>query len=448
MTTAADIRDAVVSFDVLEEKIRSSKSEKSVRNYVAVINRLRTFTGLEYIALCDISPEFVSRFENYLLSSGVTPSSANYFKMILRAIFKDEFGKKRQAEFKAAFKDVASTNTAETCALTFRDITYLLSLGLDGKLYLEKIRDVFFFCVYGGGMTYAALKRSTDSQTRLTRHQRALAERFVNTYECDFFRFVSALSEENYSKGLSVIGGMSGIRHRLTPASARDAYKTIAASVDINQDLIGLTAADETETASLLNNDEIIAIRETVSDRLWDIRPRWYAMRCYGIEPEDMILKIKDADISGCDDTFETFVAPRPAGKTIPGSTASVIGTLLFFRCSPSTASEIRKSVKDTAWVYTLAGTSVPAQISPSEMRTFMLLCEVGEGSVSYHFPQAGGQISPVMIGQQAEIIDGDFVGHVGIVSALSDNKYKVAITFTTLCATITAEVPVDFIKV
>lgn len=449
MTNVIDIQLPVVSFDSLESKIRASKSEGSVRSYLAVVNRLRSFTGLNDIALSDITPDFVDRFESYLLDSGVTQSSANHFKMILRAMFKDEFGKDHRPEFRSAFRNVSSVNSVGSRRLTAEDVRRLRNLSLTDKNYLEKIRAVFLFCVCGGGMSYNDLKTVDFASESLTRHQWAVVEKFRKKYDCDFAKFVAALSEENYSKGLAAIGEIAGLRLHIGSASAADAWTALAAETDINPCLIECASAysESDRLIPALDEEDITGIRETVSDRIWNLAPKWYAMRCYGVKPDEMIDRISKSDILDKHDVFDTFVAPRPEGKRIAGSTTSVIETLLFFRCSPPTAVAVRNAVKDTAWVYTLAGTAVPAQISAVEMRIFMILCDVGGGSVSYHFPQSDERMPEIRIGQQAQITDGDFTGYVGIVSALPDNKYKVAVTFTTLCATITAEIPVEFIK-
>lgn len=449
MTSTVDIQSAVVSFADLERKIRATKSESSARNYIAVVNRLRSYTGRGELTLSEMTPGFVAGFSDYLLRSGVTQSSVNHFKMILRAIFKDEFGRDRAADFKKAFRGVSSVNNAPVKLLTFDDVKKIYKLKVDDNPYFQKLIDAFLFCVFGGGLTFAELKAWDGDADCLIRHQSAIMQRFNDRYGSDFRTFVKMLGHDNYSRGLSAIADMAGIDAILSPDSAQEAWTALAVKADIDMDFIAELASRPAEVRlkSGLKSDEYKNLREAVADRLCDMRPRWYAMRCYGVDPDEMAERIRTSGVLNEYDVFETFVAPEPQGKVKAGQASAVIGTMLFFRCSPTAAIDIRRAVRDHAWVYTLAGTSIPAQISAGEMKTFMLLCDVSAGALSYHFPQAGDASPMIEIGQRAQIVDGAFTGYVGIVSALPDNKYKVIVTFTTLCATITAEVPMDFVK-
>ena len=80
-------------------------------------------------------------------------------------------------------------------------------------------------------------------------------------------------------------------------------------------------------------------------------------------------------------------------------------------------------------------------------MKTFMLLCEVSEGTLTYHFPDIQSKTEDLTIGREVKVTNGNFCGQVGVIKELPNNKYKVTLIFTSLCAKITAEVPVDFIR-
>lgn len=119
---------------------------------------------------------------------------------------------------------------------------------------------------------------------------------------------------------------------------------------------------------------------------------------------------------------------------------------MYFFNCTISTAINIRKAVRDKCWVYTLAGTSIPAQISDSEMKTFMLLCDVSEGLLTYYFPETISLDQDFIIGREAKVTNGNFCGKVGIIKELNNNKCQVVMSFEGLCAKVVAEIPKDFL--
>lgn len=441
MTTQA------ISIAEIGQKVETEKSPNSARYYHAMLKRLRAYNGCDTIELSAVTSEYVAGFADYLLRQGVAPSTIGQMLKFFRATFKGLFGSEGASDFKDAFKGVSSANETATNLTDVNDIRTLVQSELP-EMFFAKIRDVFMFCFYGGGLTLEMLK-ATDCTSPALPQQRLIVDNFEKTYGITFGDSVAALSETQYAKGLDAAAYAMRLRHPLTPVSAADGWAAAALTIGLPAERIASTVAVPTAyckhimAAESTSPQQRIAALRAVADSIADTRHHWYVMRCFDDTPADTAARIaQTADAPG----FQTFIAPATKGGKARRS--NLIEQLLFFRCHPADAPKIRETAGQAAYVYTSAGSRTPAIISDREMRTFMLLCDVAADTLEYHFPTDADGNPDIRIGDRARIAVGNLSGLSCIVRKTTKDKYKVMVELETLAnMTITAEIPVEFLR-
>lgn len=422
-----------------------------------MFKRLRQYNGNDTIVLQSVTPDYVRGFADYMTRDGVAPASVRQMLKFFRASFKDVYGPDRSEQFRSAFSHVTSANETETRLTTYDDIKAVADAALTESSALRKIRDIFMFCLYNGGLTLGQLKDNPDifaAAGRGPTHLHGASERFQTEYGCGIDRAVTALSDEEYRKGLSAIAYILRLPRELTPTSSVHGWIATARHLGISPELIAGAAANPTSftdniiTGQSLTDGEICRIRTEVANHIIDLTPRWYVMKCISAAPADIADSIKADRSLWSDGYFDTFTVPAPHAPSKRETRMPLVDKLLFFRCTAHSATAIRKHTASDAYIYTLAGTKTPAAISNVEMRTFMLLCDVASDTVAYHFPERETPLPDINVGSTATIMVGNLTGHVGIISKISKDRYKVVIQFHSLgAALISAEVPVEFLK-
>lgn len=446
-----------VEFDVLRKRVAETKSASTSRYYIAMLNRLEAYNQSPILDLSLVDSTYVSDFGDYLVREGVTFSTAKLFKMAFRAVLKETYGSDFRAQYKAAFKDVGSKNQTPTNCMSLDDLLKIANCNFGKAVVLERVRLVFLYCVVSGGLYLQGLKESlnTISEDQRIPQQKKIIRDFYNCYEQGFEQYVSKLGEEQYAQALEAIGISAGISICLKPQSAVEAWIATARKANVSTTkMASLLPSDvevlgNTSEASSISEQDKTEVLKSAANALFDMRPRWFVMKCVNAEPNEMDKIIGEAGLFSDDETFTSFIPPEPkVPKNKVSAKKSVIGDMYFFNCTNTLAATIRKAVREFGWVYTHIGTSIPAQISDTEMNTFMLLCDVREGTLTYYFPGIKSTSEKFTIGKQVKVINGNLIGHVGLIKELPNNKYKVVLSFTSLCAKITAEVPIDFLEI
>ena len=421
-----------------------------------MLNRLEAYNQSPILDLSTVDAAYVSEFGEYLVRQGVTFSTAKLFKMSFRAVMKEAYGTDFKAQFKAVFKNVGSKNETATNCISFDDLKKIVNCNLDNLAVLNRARNLFLYCVVSGGLSLQDVKRMVESNELDLRlpQQKLLVKEFKQFSETGFENYVTKLGSKQYEDALNAVGVSAGISTTLKPDSVVDGWFVAANRTNVPIKTIasvipnGTPISEVISTSTEVLESEKLDVLASVANTLIDTKTRWFAMKCYSSDPTEMDEEIAKTGVLSMDELFSSFIPPE---QKVPKSKAtqkkSVMSNMYFFNCKSSTAVNIKNAVKDLGWVYTLAGTSTPAQISDSEMKTFMLLCEVSEGTLTYHFPDIQSKTEDLTIGREVKVTNGNFCGQVGVIKELPNNKYKVTLIFTSLCAKITAEVPVDFIR-
>lgn len=446
----------IVDFSTLQRLVLETKSASTARYYLAMLKRLQTYNKSSVLDLSIIDSDYVANFGEYLVRDGVTQSTVKLFKMAFRAIMKDVFGTDFKVQFKAAFKEVDSKNETATHCISYEDLQKIINCNLENNLVLKRAKLAFIYCLVSGGLSLQGLK----SQIRCGKFEHELPQQkmvireFESISKRSFEQYIVSLSDNHYTLALKQIAISSGISIPLMPRSATDGWISAAKKANLPPIIIAsVLPSDSSFSINIgktqhISNDTKVKALTIAANNVIDMKHRWYVMNCNKTDVADIDKAIKRAGILSDDDYFESFTLSKTATHQRKSSTKkSILDQLYFFNCKSSTAVAIRKVIREYAWVYTLAGTTIPAHIPDKEMKTFMLLCDVSEGTIAYHFPDTLSNIEEITIGQTAKIINGSFSGLVGVIKELPNNKYKVVMSFTSICAKVTAEVPLDFLQ-
>lgn len=460
MATLTSARPAQpgVEIDSLRQKVRETKSPSTARYYLAMLNRLEEFNGESFLSLDSVNPDFISGFADHLIREGVTPSSIKLFQMSFRAVMKEAFGMERRQQFKEVFSGLGSKNESPAQSLSPDDLHNLLDTDLSGKPLLEKTRDLLLFSLFGAGTDLFSIGTEDSS---LLPHQQKIAEAFPGKYGIGFREYISSINRESYTENLAVLALATGISGLLTPESSARLWTDIARCCGLATDLMASSLAIRTAFSQIVNirnhhtPEEIYQAKLKVANRISDERHHWYVMRCFTATPDEISSRIKSEDSPLAKERIDTFVPPsfsseKNKGKSSARNTGrlSFLETLLFFHCSRENAGKIRRHLGNEIYLYTLSGTAVPAPISDREMKTFMILCDIGRDSLSCYFPDRDRQLPEVTEGATAKIIAGSASGNIGIIGRISPDRYEVELKFQSLGgARVTATVPLEFIQ-
>ncbi|MDE7396390.1 MAG: phage integrase SAM-like domain-containing protein [Muribaculum sp.] len=444
---------AKVYFEDLRKKVAEVKSGSTARYYIAMINRLEAYCGTDALTLEQITADFVSGFNQYLIAQGTTLSTVKLFMMAFRAVMKEPFGTERRDQLKEAFKAIGSKNEASAKGISRNDIKQIINVDLHSLPATDKIRDLFVYSTISCGMSQAEI--ASPATEAVIPQQRMISERFVAKYGNPLYMFAAKLTEEQYEQGLRQLSTVCGLKQILVPRDAADGWASAAISIGIEPQIITtILPADAAMSKAVTQRVDIsdadkIKILRSVADSIIDMKARWYVMRCYGeLTPAETIARIeRDAHFEAYD-SFKTYIAPAPIKKSKQDYRAAMLGNMVFFQCSAPNALKVRQIVSHNAYVYTFAGSRTPAYISNDEMRTFMLVCDINSDSISYYFADRQEAPADITAGQQALIVKGNLMGNVGIVNAVSKDRYKVVVSFQSLgAAKVTAEIPIEFLK-
>lgn len=445
-----------VDFDYLYDQVKRRKANSTSRYYLAMLKRLEAYNELPVLDLNSVNADYVSGFGEYLLGKGLSFSTVKLFKMAFRALMKDAFGSGFKTQFKAAFKNVDSKNYADTYCISYDDLQRVINCNLENLILLERVRLIFLYCIVSGGLSIVGLKKVVSEGTLDIRipQQKFFINEFERISGRSFEQSVLSWDTNQYAKFLEQIGIIAGLSVKLRSQSAAEGWIASARKANIPTKVIASVLSssasfpENISSAIYVTEEEKLHALKTAANNVVDMKPRWFVMKCFNAKPTEIDNKISNAGILSEYDCFSSFIPPAPdVPKGKKSTKKSIIGDMYFFKCTLSTAVALRNILKNYVWVYPLAGTSIPAQISDTEMKNFMLLCDVSEGTLAYHFPEVLTRNKDVVVGREAEITVGNFCGKIGIITELPNNKYKVVMSFACLCAKVTAEVPVNFLR-
>lgn len=438
----------------LQAYIAATKAPASARNYSAVLQRFADYAGDGELCYDRLTPDFVAGFGNYLLSEGLTPASAGLFQRCLRALLKDTAPADRLPQVKAAFAAVSSRNIGASKALEAEALRIIATADLNAYPSLDRIRQAYMYAIYSGGATLGLMQ--TGFPEACTLQQQQILRQFRRRNDEELAAYVGRLSSENYRSGLRAIGAQLGIEPDIDKTTEADNYVEAARSIGISPERIAATmAVSNAYSAQVSGADKVTArqrqaARQRVAHALFDLRPRWYAMRVYRRTATELADELQtQAEEYGLAE-LETFVAPEPVVR--PGmpqpSGSAMIQRLLFVHTHEANIKDIKRRLGVGAHLYSYRHGGRPAHIPDADMKLFMLLADAARDTIQYHFPEEGEEAADrYRPGMRARVKAGPFTGLAGIIGRSKDS-YKVVLRIETLGgAVITADLPAEFVE-
>lgn len=451
---------SLIDISDLEAQVRATKSESSARNYLAMLKRLRAYNGnRSVIPVSDITPRYVTGFSDYLFAHQVATSSVRLFIKCLRSVLKDGCGDEHTDTIRHVFKSIDTTTRPLTRDIDIDDVNTIAYSRLSGQIALQKIRDLFMFALYGGGMSLTRLRTSlvetaASTPDALLPQQAEIIRKFTSRTGLDFSRYAANISEANYAEGLYTIGHLLNLRVPLSPISAASGWIAVARHINIPLPVIAATVCDTTllsgmpYTPASLTKVQRHDTLSAVADAIRQVTPRWHVMRCLSDSPQSIrnLITGQPDIIEG--DKLDTFIPTLPVHKGSNGrKSRHILSTTLFFRCSQPNAVTLKKQLAGRAYVYSFRDSGKPAYIPDSDMKMFMFLTNVASDTISEYYPDESEGMPEFKTGDRVTISYGNLSGQVGFICKTSPDKMKVFIRLEALNgAIVTAELPRRFL--
>lgn len=433
----------------IEKRITASRKGSSMRNYLAVAQRLRAVFGENLPLPETISPALIDKFTSSLLKAGLTPASTALYRRLFRAILVKTYGKENRALILEAFgKETEPSGETVKIArgFTASHIRTLLAAPLTDYPYFRKIRDLFIFSLLGAGKE---IQTTEYTPSRLIPQQEELIRKFHIRHGVELNDFANTTTPDKYERALAAIGHLLRFPRSLTPRSAAESWISLASEAGIEPSIIASIVGKDNEYTRLLDSPVTLSEEERelalvkVADTVYPLSLRWFVMRCFRQSVAEMkkILEGITEEMEGDFlDTFSLQQSDSAGGALLP---------LLFFRSTAENAERIKKLTSTDAHVYSYRDSRRPAYIPDADMKTFLFLADVAGETIAFHFPEDKADPLHSFLPKENVVINkGDFSGLVGIVGKASKDRLKVAVRIEAANGmTITADIPREFLS-
>ena len=415
----------VINTVALKRDVAKTKSASSVRLYNAVIGRLEEYAGQSERPLDRVDAGFVSGFAGFMLRRGLRPSSVRQRLVTLRAMLKPVFGTERKDWFENAFGVIAAPEKINTKVPTLADIRSLSNDNLGGRVFFQKVRDIFMLTFYECMSVDDIRKNNVDLRSSQIQQTVYTAERFESVYGGTPQQFVAKLTPAKYAAALDSIAYVLGLKSRLLPESAVTSWQECARCCDVDPEIIKAVASGVRDTGGNMAH-AMYAVAAAVRP----LEVRWFVMRCKENAPVEVSSMIK-GDVIPAYDYFDSFAIPEQKIHRGGDGSFGILRPLLFVRCTPENALRIKKRFMQSAYMYSLAGSGMPVHIPDGEIQDFMLLCRVGEDMIARYFPEYAIPESGDYLGRKARIAVGDMEGRACRVIQKGKDRYSVVVDIT-----------------
>lgn len=443
----------VIKISELSEQIESKYSPNSAKYYKVMLNRLKQFNRSDDLSVDCIDKDYIEQFSDFLTRSGLTPSTVRQMLKFFRAILKPFVEEEKQKELRKLFETV---HTKENPWVNNMSVEEFYKVVDAKKLPapLGKIRLLFLLSFFLGGKNLQDMKSLNliDLATEIPQIGK-ISKQFLEFYDISIGKYLQTMTVDDYNQGLGVLSAYLDIDHKLTDTSAADAWITIAIRHGITPDIIAGAIPEQHPYSQQIHQRKQLTAADfnsaykKIAELIWDLKDRWFAMRCLRETPEEINSKLFDLLPLGEDEMFQVFIVPPVPEKIRKVIGSSPIEKILFFHTNSTIASIVKiNSPKDT-YVFSSSIDKKPIVIPDSEMHTFMLLCRLSPDTIHSYFPDKDNNKEEIPLGTEVLITDGQFSGQVGIVKKISDDRYTVSLVIHTLGNLhITADIPTPFL--
>ncbi|MBR5297354.1 MAG: UpxY family transcription antiterminator [Parabacteroides sp.] len=450
-----------------QKLIADYTNTKTAKNYQNFLSSFERYLGNRRLSLTDINKEEVNHYKSWLVDNGCQLTYINQYLQYFRTLYNktvregwtlktDAFDEVLSVKPKAIHEHLRSSESITT-------LRKLIKLDLKDKPYFTRIRDLFLFTVFTGGLSYEELTelKKTDLQAGYLllpsgRKQKLLPillhiiEKHRTTNETSLF---SLRKEEhtNYYKYVEAICLLAEVDHIIDQDTALSLYLAIGRDVGVKASQLKSTVdrLPAGSSLSMIEKEEISQERaDEISERIVlavkDYRAHWYSMRLFRPEEEIEEEIQSDQNLQGVELYYPMEEITRRVGKKIEEIQSPVIKNILFFRTTEAMTHKLARALYGQANIYkTRTSEKESYAIIPDyEMYQFRMI--VSNGAEEIHFEEIKKE--EFTTGRRVRIIDGKFCGYEGkIVRKKGEN-----IILVSLCNvqfTVTAGIPDAFLQ-
>ena len=244
-------------------------------NYLRAKSSLLRFLGGKPLKISDITPAFVEKYSDWLMSSGMKRNSASFYLRILRAVFNKAVRMglaKQSSPFQGVYTGVDTTRKRSVnCEI----VRKLMAMNFEPGSGLEMSRDLFLFSLYSRGMSFvdmAFLKKSNVSQDTLEYVRRKtgqpmrvhlepmhhnIMKKYRDTESQYIFPVMKDEDYRDYTRHLSAfnyyLGKISELMEspvKLTSYTARHTWATLARNRDVPLAVISAALGHNSESTT------------------------------------------------------------------------------------------------------------------------------------------------------------------------------------------------------
>lgn len=245
-----ELSDATGSRMLLYDFLKALAGGDTHSQYSRALKYIEEYPEGTTIRLRDVSTEWLTKFQNYLLKKELMPSSVKLYMMILKSAFNQAVKERKLVSNPA--RNLPPIKVPQTLKdiLTIEDIRKLDATPINGVLGAEVRRAFLFACFTGlriSDIRDLRWKNIDGDKLRIVMHktQRALeipihenAGKYLEPNDSDYVFPLVASSTTNCIIYLSKWAKNAGVDKKIGWHTARRSFATIAVSCGIDQYVI------------------------------------------------------------------------------------------------------------------------------------------------------------------------------------------------------------------
>ncbi len=169
-------------FKYIEQRadcLRALGRVRTADTYLSTLRSIQKFRKGEDIALCDLSAQMLTDYQNHLLACGVQMNTVSFYMRILRTVYRHAVAEHLIPDlqpFVSVYTGIAKTRKR---ALTSEEVLKVVACRPQDDC-MSKARDLFLFSLYTRGMSMVDifnLKQSDLYDGVLTYHRQKMGQR-------------------------------------------------------------------------------------------------------------------------------------------------------------------------------------------------------------------------------------------------------------------------------
>ena len=448
------------------ELVESYTNPQTAKNYGNFLSSFQKYLGDRILRLEEIDKTVVEGYKTWLVDNGCQVTYITQYLQYFRSLYNKAL-REGSLPKTNAFEDVGSAkakavqshNYSSECVTTLQKIA---EFDLQDKPHFARIRDLFLFAVFTGGLSYETLcaLKKTDLQAGYLqlpggRRQKLLPvllqtiERHRTADEVSLFPIGQANSDcyQNHYKYVEAVFLMAGVH----PISIDD-DTALQFYLSIGQDL-GIKAAhlksvvDRLPAGSSLSliEKEFISqekadeISERIVSAVKDYRSHWYSMRMFKSEEEIEKDIQSDKSLKEIELYYPIEEITKRVGKKIEEVQSPVIKNILFFRTQEDTVKRLARMLYGRANIYKTRTSEKESYAIIPDYEMYLFRMIVSNGAEEISFDQI--EKEEFTAGRRVRIMEGKFCGYEGkVVKRKGENI--ILVSLCNLHFSVTAGIP------